>query len=111
MAHPIHAHIILTAKDYPSTKKAPIWLAGAIVPSVVLFLVLLAIGIIWARKHRRAKRTRLHATEAEEGKHQDKAQLHSECLPRPVFELEGPASSKAPVEKPANEVPARELPA
>ncbi|CAH0043330.1 unnamed protein product, partial [Clonostachys solani] len=93
-------------------------LAGIIAGSLGgLIVIMIAVLIIW-RRTRAQNNTSTDCGDSGD-KHFEKAQLHSDCVPKPVFEasdgmiheIEGSAlPPESVVEKPANEAPAQELP-
>ncbi|CAG9996466.1 unnamed protein product [Clonostachys byssicola] len=93
-------------------------LAGIIAGSLGGFIVIIIVAlIIWRRT--RARKNESTDSGDSGGKHFDKAQLHSDCVPKPVFEtsdgmiheMEGSVlPPECVVEKPANESAAQELP-
>lgn len=66
----------------------------------------------WRRRSRRT------TSVLEDGEHYEKAQLHSDCIPKPaleaadgaIHEMQGSSPQKAAAEKAANEPPCYELP-
>ncbi|KAH6871991.1 hypothetical protein B0T10DRAFT_589155 [Thelonectria olida] len=85
------------------------WIAGPILGSIFgMALILGTVVYIWRRQSRVTRPDGLDPP-------YNKAQLHSDCIPKPahetgaqvIYEMEG--SSAQPVEKAANEVPAAEL--
>lgn len=88
---------------------------GPVVPSVVLLIVLAFLGFRWYKKRERIKDQEAQIEPDEEPK-VEKAQLHSDCISRPTYELEGstpfipdPISTDG-AEMAANEVAAHEMP-
>ncbi|KAL2670785.1 hypothetical protein Neosp_014587 [[Neocosmospora] mangrovei] len=88
---------------------------GPVIPSVVLLIVLTFLGFRWYKKKERIKDQEAQIEPDEEPK-VEKAQLHSDCISRPTYELEGstpfipdPISSDG-AEMAANEVAAHEMP-
>ncbi|KAJ4128935.1 hypothetical protein NW768_007460 [Fusarium equiseti] len=90
---------------------------GPVVPSVVLLLLLGFLFFRWY-KRRGMKKAAMGPVADEEEPKEDKAQLHSECIVRPTFELEGSAptvskehnvSLNEESEMPANEPAAHEM--
>ncbi|VUC33307.1 unnamed protein product [Clonostachys rosea] len=91
-------------------------LAGPIAGSLAdLALVVIAALFFWRRRRSRSNSDSLSTDQD----HFEKAQLHSDCVPKPyaemtggeILEMEGsPAPYVPTAEKPANETPARELP-
>ncbi|KAF5680767.1 hypothetical protein FDENT_8328 [Fusarium denticulatum] len=65
-------------------------IVGPVVPSVVLLILLGFLGFRWLRRRKAAKAQQGTLPDEEEPK-EGKAQLHSECISRPTFELEGSA--------------------
>ncbi|KAM5356412.1 hypothetical protein ACJ41O_003058 [Fusarium nematophilum] len=63
-------------------------IVGSVVPSVVLLLLLAFLGLRW---YRRRQRSRTQEPRVEDGEipKEDKPQLHSDCVARPTYELEG----------------------
>ncbi|KAF5009620.1 hypothetical protein FDECE_4170 [Fusarium decemcellulare] len=110
--------------DGPSTAV----IVGPVVPSVILLAAIAFFGFRWWKRRRTPKAVETpmssplpppSANAAEpEPKVEYKAQLPSDCVPRPTFELEGsvptaPSSNgdtAIEAEMPANEVPAHEMP-
>ncbi|RSL77824.1 hypothetical protein CEP51_008735 [Fusarium floridanum] len=87
---------------------------GPVVPSVVLLIVFAFLGFRWYKKRERVKDQEAQIEVDEEPK-VEKAQLHSDCVSRPTYELEGsmpfvpdPISSDG-AEMAANEVAAHEM--
>ncbi|KAF4462170.1 hypothetical protein FALBO_11015 [Fusarium albosuccineum] len=103
--------------DTGGSGRNPAWIAGPIVPSVVIAIALIGAGFWW---HRRRKRTPKPPSSTEGLAQSDKPQLHSECIPRPTQEQGGtmqapmaqapPVSSYSYAELPVNEAPAHEMP-
>ncbi|RBR24505.1 uncharacterized protein FIESC28_02701 [Fusarium coffeatum] len=90
---------------------------GPVVPSVVLLLLLGFLFFRWY-KRRGINRAEQGPVANEEEPKEDKPQLHSDCIVRPTFELEGSApkvpeeinmSSNEESEMPANEPAAHEM--
>ncbi|CAH0028370.1 unnamed protein product [Clonostachys rhizophaga] len=94
-------------------------LAGPIAGSLVGLAVVIIAGLLFWRRRRTRKKNNLGDADADPEPF-EKAQLHSDCIPKPlsettggeIHEMEGSFALHAPTaEKPANETPARELPA
>ncbi|KAH6984656.1 hypothetical protein BKA56DRAFT_581370 [Ilyonectria sp. MPI-CAGE-AT-0026] len=120
-------------KDLPKTESAPSQtspadepkpsgsnsnkavIIGPVVAVVVVILVLLAALFFWRRRRPKKNISPPEDPPQEEPKY-EKAQLHSDCIPRgPQYELEGsvppvPSLSPAMGEMTANEVAAQEMP-
>ncbi|KAH7002231.1 hypothetical protein EDB80DRAFT_809169 [Ilyonectria destructans] len=107
-------------KDLPKAQYHPLTLleaviVGPVVAVVVVIIVLLAALFFWRRQRPKKNISALEDPPQEEPKY-EKAQLHSDCIPRdPRCELEGsvpPLSSQSPTvgEMTPNEVPAQEMP-
>lgn len=90
-------------------------IVGPVVPSVVLLIVLIFLGFRWYKKRERIKDQEAQIEPDEEPK-VEKAQLHSDCISRPTYELEGSTPfipdpiSPDGAEMAANEVAAHEMP-
>ncbi|EEU42030.1 uncharacterized protein NECHADRAFT_85860 [Fusarium vanettenii 77-13-4] len=90
-------------------------IVGPVVPSVVLLIILAFLGLRWYKKREKIKDQEAQIQPDEEAK-VDKAQLHSDCVPRPTYELEGSMpividpTSPDGAEMAANEVAAHEMP-
>ncbi|KAI8713313.1 hypothetical protein NCS52_01275200 [Fusarium sp. LHS14.1] len=88
---------------------------GPVVPSVVLLIVLAFFGFRWYKRREPIKDQEAQVQLDEEPK-VEKAQLHSDCVPRPTYELEGSTpmvidpTSPDGAEMAANEVAAHEMP-
>ncbi|EYB30926.1 hypothetical protein FG05_02257 [Fusarium graminearum] len=63
-------------------------IVGPVVPSVVLLLLVGFLGFRWF-KRRRASKAATGPAPNEEDPKESKPQLHSDCITRPTFELEG----------------------
>lgn len=91
-------------------------IVGPVVPSVILLMVLVFIGFRWHKKRERIKDQEAQMGVNEEEAKVEKAQLHSNCIPRPTYELEGSTpmipdpGSEDGAEMAANEVAAHEMP-
>ncbi|KAL2670786.1 hypothetical protein Neosp_014588 [[Neocosmospora] mangrovei] len=103
--------------------RQPRVLVGSVIPSFVFLACAAFFGVWWwKRRQKQPKAPKLAQAEAgssEKPEAEYKAQLPSDCVPRPTYELEGsapiaPASSSSDTaveaEMPANEVPAQEMP-
>ncbi|WAO94983.1 Hypothetical protein NCS54_01259000 [Fusarium falciforme] len=90
-------------------------IVGPVVPSVILLIVLTFLGFRWYKKRERIKDQEAQIEPDEEPK-VEKAQLHSDCISRPTYELEGSTPfipdpiSPDGAEMAANEVAAHEMP-
>ncbi|KAJ3457521.1 hypothetical protein MRS44_014662 [Fusarium solani] len=90
-------------------------IVGPVVPSVVLLIVLTFLGFRWYKKRERINDQEAQIQPDEEPK-VEKAQLHSNCISRPTYELEGSTPfipdpiSPDGAEMAANEVVAHEMP-
>ncbi|CAG9972445.1 unnamed protein product [Clonostachys byssicola] len=94
-------------------------LAGPIAGSLAGLAVVAISGLLFWRRRRTRKKNNLGDADADPEPF-EKAQLHSDCIPKPlsemtggeIHEMEGSWALHAPTaEKPVNETPARELPA
>ncbi|RSL43715.1 hypothetical protein CEP53_011579 [Fusarium sp. AF-6] len=87
---------------------------GPVVPSVVLLIVFSFLGFRWYKRRERVKDQEAQIEVDEEPK-VEKAQLHSDCVSRPTYELEGSTPfvpdqvSPDGAEMAANEVAAHEM--
>lgn len=74
----------------PDSKSGPdiATIVGPVVPSVVLLLLVGFLGFRWF-KRRRATKAATGPSPNEEEPDESKPQLHSDCITRPRFELEG----------------------
>ncbi|UPL02330.1 hypothetical protein LCI18_013264 [Fusarium solani-melongenae] len=106
-----------TGRNDPDSSPSPdlATIVGPIVPSVVLLIVLAFLGFRWYKKRERIKDREAQIEPDEEPK-VEKAQLHSDCISRPTYELEGSTpfipdpTSPDGAEMAANEVAAHEMP-
>ncbi|KAJ4317561.1 hypothetical protein N0V84_007306 [Fusarium piperis] len=91
-------------------------IVGPVVPSVVLLIVLIFIGFWWYKKREKIKDQEAQNEVDQEEPKVEKAQLHSDCISRPTYELEGSTPmvpdpiSPDGAEMAANEVAAHEMP-
>ncbi|KAI8656754.1 hypothetical protein NCS56_01280300 [Fusarium sp. Ph1] len=106
-----------TDRNEPDSPPGPdiATIVGPVVPSVVLLIVLTFLGFRWYKKRERIKDQEAQIEPDEEPK-VEKAQLHSDCISRPTYELEGSTPfipdpiSPDGAEMAANEVAAHEMP-
>ncbi|KAL6354717.1 hypothetical protein LRP88_12061 [Fusarium phalaenopsidis] len=109
--------------DYDSSNANIPIIVGSVIPSFVFLACAAFFGIWWwKRRQKQPKESKLAHVEggsSEKPEIEYKAQLPSDCVPRPTYELEGsaplaPGSSSSDTaveaEMPANEVPAQEMP-
>lgn len=89
-----------------STEGSKTWIAGPVIGGVVFLLLLLGLVYYFRRRKRRGNKN----GDKMEPMQFEKPQLHSECIPRTDFELEGPSILPAPTELPANQELHQELP-
>ncbi|CAI6014732.1 unnamed protein product [Clonostachys chloroleuca] len=101
-----------TSSAAASGSESNAWIAGPVVGGVAgLGIAIFAALWFWRRRSRRTTPV------PEDGEHYEKAQLHSDCIPKPVLEaadgaiheMQGSSPQKA-AEKAANEPPCYELP-
>ncbi|KAF4948537.1 hypothetical protein FSARC_13709 [Fusarium sarcochroum] len=110
----VHRHIRGQRIDDSGPKIATI--VGPVVPSVVVLILAAALGFLWYRR-RQKKRPPTEEARNDDKPKEEKPQLHSDCISRPTFELEGsmpegprPAADAATeAEMAANEVAAHEM--
>ncbi|KAI8655029.1 hypothetical protein NCS57_01250500 [Fusarium keratoplasticum] len=106
-----------TDRNEPDSPPGPdiATIVGPVAPSVVLLIVLIFLGFRWYKKRERIKDQEAQIEPDEEPK-VEKAQLHSDCISRPTYELEGSTPFiPDPIppdgaEMAANEVAAHEMP-
>ncbi|KAK7225523.1 hypothetical protein V2G26_013526 [Clonostachys chloroleuca] len=110
-----------TASPTPSTNgldSSKTHLAGPIAGSLAGLAIVIIAGLLLWRRRRTRKKNNLGDADADPEPF-EKAQLHSDCIPKPlsettggeIHEMEGSWALHAPTaEKPANETPAQELP-
>ncbi|KAJ3457520.1 hypothetical protein MRS44_014661 [Fusarium solani] len=109
------------SNDDSSNANIPI-IVGSVIPSFVFLACAAFFGVWWwKRRQKQPKESKLAHVEggsSEKPEVEYKAQLPSDCVPRPTYELEGsapiaPGSSSSDTaveaEMPANEVPAQEM--
>ncbi|RTE78070.1 hypothetical protein BHE90_007450 [Fusarium euwallaceae] len=110
------------SNDDSSNANIPI-IVGSVIPSFVFLACAAFFGVWWwKRRQKQPKEQKLAHVEggsSEKPEVEYKAQLPSDCVPRPTYELEGSApiapgsfssDTAFEAEMPANEVPAQEMP-